>query len=520
MLDLNWMASRNLPVEFDRQDRAHLSDKLLATGYPCTIKPDENRMRRLGTNPQPVEPHMHRHALAVAVVAMAIVSTSVLLADVALAEERIVSSPEELTSALNTAGPGDDIILNPGVYAGELSRANLQQLTIRSADPANPAVIEGGNYGLHLMDPVDVTLADLVFRGQLDNGINIDDAGSYETPARGIRLLRITVRDMVNAGNHDAIKMAGVRDFLIDGARVENWGNDGSAIDFVGCHHGLVQNSFLTHNALEVSGSGIRPKGGSKDIVIRANRIELPNNKGRAIQAGGSTDAEFFRFLDGDSGYEARDITVEGNVVIGGGAPFSYVNIDGGIFHHNVAHRPGQWVVRILNENPETDIVDTRNGRFHDNRVVFNDTGGEFDTAVNVGDETLAETFSFARNRWLNLANPTPDGSTPTLPAAETDGVYGEQPTADTGQPQVWDFPWGKWIVNASAAPMSVAIPDGANLQRAQPSGAAKFEPLLADPLTGSWSAGDVGAAAVDLPAMSQAILIDPAVCPDCAGGE
>ena len=174
--------------------------------------------------------------------------------------------PRSSTAALDAAVAGDEgyRLLEPGTYAGQLYRENLRQVTIRSADRANPALIEGGDYGLHLADPVGVTLSDLVFEKQLDNGINIDDAGSYETPARDIRLIRIAVKHIVNGGNHDAIKMAGVEDFLIDGAHIENWGDDGSAIDFVGCRNGLVQNSLLIHSALKVGGSGIRPKGGSQ----------------------------------------------------------------------------------------------------------------------------------------------------------------------------------------------------------------------------------------------------------------
>jgi hypothetical protein len=160
----------------------------------------------------------------------ACVAMCIPLGTAAWAEERRVSTAEELSAALDAAGEGDEIILEPGTYAGQLYRENLRHVTIRSADADNPAVIQGGDYGLHLADPVAVTLADLVFERQLDNGINIDDAGSYETPARDIRLIRITVRDIVNGGNHDAIKMAGVEGFLIDGARVENWGDDGSAM--------------------------------------------------------------------------------------------------------------------------------------------------------------------------------------------------------------------------------------------------------------------------------------------------
>src|SRR5690606_23967603 len=121
------------------------------------------------------------------------------------------------------------------------------------------------------------------------------------------------------------------------------------------------------------------------------------------IQAGGSTGTQFFRFVEGDSGYEADEIIAEGNVVIGGTSAFSWVNIDGGIFHHNLVHRPGNWTMRILNENQGNPIIDTQNGQFHDNVVIFNDTPSEYNTTVNVGPETFPNTFSFARNKWFNI---------------------------------------------------------------------------------------------------------------------
>ena len=450
---------------------------------------------------------MHRLGIFVLVAA-----SSIALCTTVRAEERRVSTAEEFSAALDAAAEGDEIVLEPGIYAGQLYRENLRHVTIRSADRNKPAVIEGGDYGLHLADPVEVTLSDLVFEKQLDNGINIDDAGSYETPAREIRLIRIAVKDMVNRGNHDAIKMAGVEDFLIDGARIENWGDDGSAIDFVGCRNGLVQNSLLIHSALKVGGSGIRPKGGSKDIVIRANRLELPVATGRAIQAGGSTDAEFFRFAEGDKDYEANRITIEGNVVVGGGAAFSWVNIDGGVVHRNLVQGSAPWVMRILNENPGTSIVVTKNGAFHDNEIAF-ETGGDFNTAVNVGDDTEAETFRFVRNRWLNIADPTPEGSRPRLPAKETDGVYGEELRNAPDRVQMWHFPWGKWLINATSEERSIEIPDHAAFKRVE---TARFTPLDDRPLAGTLSVEDLTGETVTLPPMSQAILISPDNCAGC----
>lgn len=430
--------------------------------------------------------------------------------------QRVVATTGEFSTALSAAAAGDEIVLQPGVYGGGHYRANLQGVTIRSADPANPAIIEGGSNGIQLSDAADVTISDLVFRNQVGNGLNIDDGGTFDTPSTNITLRNLEVRDIVTAGNHDGIKLSGVDDFLIENVQVLNWGTGGSAVDMVGCHRGLIQNSHFIHTNSSNGGTTLQPKGGSKDITFRANRIELPRGAGRAVQAGGSTGTQFFRFVEGDSGYEADQIVAEGNVIIGGSSAFSWVNIDGGVFHHNVVSRPGQWVARILNENGGLPIVDTQNGVFQDNRIVYNDTASEFSTAVNVGPETLPSTYRFARNQWLNLANPTPGGSTPNLPAPETDGTYGVVPAPSTDGPHVWEFAWGKWIVNANATPQTVDASAFQSLRQASAGGDGSFHPLAEDPLHGVWSSVAVATPTLQLPAFSQTILIDPAACPNC----
>jgi len=66
-------------------------------------------------------------------------------------------------------------------------------------------------------------------------------------------------------------------------------------------------------------------------------------------------------------------------------------------------------------------------GVFSDNVVVFRSewsSGG-----VNIGPGTAPETFTFARNAWFcrDLA----ERSKPTLPAVETEGLYGRDPLLD-----------------------------------------------------------------------------------------
>lgn len=428
--------------------------------------------------------------------------------DAADAREVRVTNDVELIQALRSARRGDTVALAPGTYRGDIYVENLEGVTIRSADPAARAVIEGGSRGMQLIAPIDVTIQSLVISRPLKNGLILDDAGR-ERPARGIRIEGVSVQSIVERGNNDGIKLAGVRDVVIRNVVVESWGTEGSGIDFVGVHHALVENVFLRHLEIAAGGTGIRVKGGSKAIVIRANRIELAAGRGRGIQAGGHTSPQFFRFADGDRGYEAANVVMAGNVVIGGGAALAWVNIDGGVAHHNVVFRPGTWVLRILNENIGQPIVATRNGRILDNRIAFDGSGRGFNSAVNVGEATHPESFSFARNVWLNLSNPTPEGSRPRLPVGERGGTYGGGPAPNVDWAQVWDMPWGWWVVNATAAIAEIDLATARGARIATPGPSATFEPLEASPLVGDWVLSEAGPR-LTLGPMSQAILIGP----------
>ena len=268
----------------------------------------------------------------------------------AAAIQRVVSNTTQFSTALAAATTGDDIVLQPGVYGGGHYRANLDHVTIRTPTP------DSGDYRRRqqrhgLSDPSNVTLSDLVFRNQVDNGLNIDDAGTYDTPANNITIRNVTVRDIVTAGNHDGIKLSGVNDFLSRTSKCSIGAPAEAQVDMVGCHRGLIQNSNFTHTNAANGGTTLKPKGGTKDRHVRANRIDLPRGSGRGVQAGGSTGTQFFRFVDGDSGYEANRITAEGNVIIGGSSAFSWVNIDGGFFTTTSSTGLVSGSLRILNEN-------------------------------------------------------------------------------------------------------------------------------------------------------------------------
>jgi len=325
-------------------------------------------------------------------------------------------------AAVENAAPGDIVEIPHGEYGGPHYFTGIKgepgrPIIITAADPSNPPHFTGGSEGLHFVEPAHLEIRNLVISGQATNGLNIDDGGDFSVPAQGILIENLHVFDIGPDGNKDGIKLSGLVNFEVRNCLIERWGSGGSGIDMVGCHDGLIHD-----NTFKDGGStGIQAKGGSANIAIRQNRFE--NSGARAVNVGGSTGLQFFR-PHPHQGFEAKDITVEGNIFLGSAAPVAFVNTDGSTFQYNTIYNPTGWIVRILQERTESEFVPSRNGVFTDNLVVYRrDTLSDI---VNIGPGTAPETFTFARNLWY--AEDAPANSTPALPSDPTDAVVGVNP--------------------------------------------------------------------------------------------
>lgn len=375
---------------------------------------------------------MGRIAAVMAALALALAPASCQGPD-EVAPPTTVSDVAQLRQALAAAQPGSVVLLAPGTYEGGLYLEGLRgeegrPVVIAGAAPDDPPVFVGGSSALHLVDPAYVELRDLVMTGATANGLNLDDGGSYDTPAHHVVLRRITVRDVGPEGNCDGIKLSGVDDFRLADCVVESWGDGGSSIDMVGCHRGLIAGCRFAHPT--GGATGVQCKGGTAEVVIRGCRFE--GAIARGVNIGGSTGLQYFR--PPPQGYEAKEITVEGNVFVGAQAPVAFVGCDGATVRFNTIYRPGRWALRILQETREPGFVPCRNGVFTDNIVVYrSDQWSE--GGVNIGPATAPETFRFARNVWYCEDRPTLG---PTLPTAETDGLVGEDPLL--ADPEAGDF--------------------------------------------------------------------------------
>lgn len=333
----------------------------------------------------------------------------------------VVHNAQELRQALARAQPGTRIQLAPGDYeyfeAQGVQGTADQPIVLVAQDPQHPPVFR---QGLKFSDVAHFELAQLQIEGAPANGMNIDDAGTYETPSHHVRLRQIVVRNCGGRDNHDGIKLSGVQDFRVEDCTVEFWGRGGSAVDMVGCLRGVFEGCTLRDRENQLASSGIQAKGGTQDIQIRLSRFEHAGE--RAVHIGGSTALQFFRPKPGH--FEAKDITVEGCTFVGSTAPIAFVGVDGALVRFNTIYRPRKWVARILQETREPGFVACRNGIFRDNLIVYR--ASEMQIAVNVGPHTAPETFQFSRNFWYCLDDASRPA--PKLPVAEHEAQGGSDP--------------------------------------------------------------------------------------------
>ncbi len=332
------------------------------------------------------------------------------------AAEIRVKSSAQLSRAARDLKPADTLLLEPGSYSGRIylggvAGAKDRPVVIEAADPNNPPVFAGGGQALHLADCSYVTLRNIRAEGFPSNGINIDDGGSFETPAHHIVLENVTIVGTGPKGNHDALKMSGVDDFIVRRCRFEGWG--GSGIDMVGCHRGIVEDCNFVGRAGFSQSNGVQLKGGTTEVLV--HRCLFKDAGQRAVNLGGSTGLRYFRPKVDD--YEAKNITIAGNRFVGGMAAVAWVTADGGYIHHNTIVAPAKWVLRILQESQDARFKPCHGGIFERNLVIYDSRVQVF---VNVGPGTAPETFAFRHNAWHDL-----DGRRrPSLPVPEQDSVW------------------------------------------------------------------------------------------------
>jgi len=329
-----------------------------------------------------------------------------------------------IAAALAKAGPGTRVLVAAGAYGAVGSVRNLQGT---AAAPIalvgrGDVVIDprGQGSALHLADPRYVVVEGIAIRNAVPHGMNIDDGGSYESPARHVVLRNVSFERIGDGGNNDCLKLSGVDHFHVEGSRFTGC-NQGEAIDMVGCHHGVIAGNTFA----DMPGSAVQTKGGSSDVLIHGNRFLRIGQ--RAINFGGHTGTPYFRPLD--STHEAARIRALANVIEGtGGTPVVFSGCRDCVFANNTIVDPGDYVARIVEENRARGPGER--GWFVNNLIVFERRRlREF---VDVRDGARAATFTFGWNLWharddAGFRGPRYGGGLPP----EQNGMVGRDPALD-----------------------------------------------------------------------------------------
>jgi hypothetical protein len=345
-------------------------------------------------------------------------ASSVGLTPIVMAQEVIVRDSLGLKRAVRDLKAGQIIKLGPGEYTGDHYIRNLDRVTIEALDPAKRPVIKGGSTAMQFARCSNLTLRNVIVKGQTANGLNFDDGGQFDKPVLGIKLENVEVIDIGPKGNYDGIKCSGLDQLTIRGCKVTGWGGEG--IDMVGCHDVVIADCEFIGKTGFTNTHGVQAKGGSANVVIE--NCKFSGVVERPINVGGKTDLNVFR--PAGAKYEARGIIVRGNTISGSPCATAFVGVDGGEFSNNTILFPTKWIFRILQENTATGFVPCRNVLIKNNKIVFRRS--QVQTEINIGTNTEPKTFKFEGNYWF--AEDKPTASKPTLPSVEIGGVYGVDP--------------------------------------------------------------------------------------------
>ncbi len=365
-----------------------------------------------------------------------------------------------LQKGASMATPGTAVRIHAGTYSGwqgvtDLSGTAAAPIWIGGAPGEAKPLFTNSNEVLHFtrvryLIIHDLEVANVSNDGQ--NGINMDDGGAYSDPTATQHIVfRNLFVHNIGTGNSDCLKLSGVDDYYIfDSEFAYCGGVEGSGVDHVGCHDGMIFNNYFHDIA---AGNAIQTKGGSKDIDIYANRFV--NCGERALNIGGWTSDSVFRPpIDATHNYEAKHIRITANLFEGSNTPFAFVSAVENYAINNTIINPTHYLFRILQEKTTgagITFVQCGENVVANNIFYFNHSLLSQD--INIGGNTRPATFVLYNNLWYahnNASQSKPDQINGTT-MSESNGYYGSNPLFINPAS-------GNWHLQASSPAISAGV--------------------------------------------------------------
>lgn len=418
-----------------------------------------------------------------------------------LAKDWIVTDYASLWKATKQeAQTGDRILIAPGVIAGNIVAPLNLGVTIQSQDPNDPAVIDawagGKSHAVYWRGAIDTTLRNVIIRNSSDDAIHIGAALDGVTKSEGLLVENIRIENTAGGagGNVDGLKIVNMKDCVFRNITVLGWGHGGGSGVDMQYSTGILIEDCLFDSLGSWDQRGIVIKNDVHDVIVRGCRI-----------AGRVSALNFGQFSKHN--LPVDDICFEGNVVVGPkhGVLFRGVDGTGGrlLARRNLIYCPTDVVISWW-FSPSDGYPFADGGEVSDNVFITTNATKKW----HIPDDARTKTTVFERNRWYN--QDTPADSKPTLPCA-TDGTYGVDPQVSVDEPIAWQFPWGRWVVNATPNAKTYTPAAGMQLAKPDPGGTLNLD--LANPCVGSWKVGAF-TSPLTMPAMSQLVLLGEGVPP------
>jgi nitrous oxidase accessory protein NosD len=322
-----------------------------------------------------------------------------------MAADRHVYPGQSIASAINSASPGDRVLVHAGTYPGggwiERQGTSTAWIQVISVDGPLRAVMEGGGETLRVGGGSAYLLFDgLEVRNSGDNAVHIDGRSHH-----------ITLRNMYvhDAGpNGDVVKVNQAYDITVEnselarpGLRSGDVNPSQECLDFVDVDRAIIRDNWIHDSASML----FYVKGGSRDAIIERNVFSQQRSGASdpMVGIGAVTDP----WLLGGEQYEAINTVFRNNILFGGktgalavyDAQNSYIannlfiNNDRVLIEFRAGSGPagGSQTVRVVNN-------------------LFVDMRGTMPTPYMRSSHTLSD-FTTSHNLFWNNGNAIPSSS-------------------------------------------------------------------------------------------------------------